>query len=57
MPADLRQYRGFAEVGGAGWDNVVEFTIYVVHSQDIAKFMAFPCASFLACFPMVLEQI
>jgi enamine deaminase RidA (YjgF/YER057c/UK114 family) len=24
---------------GAGWGNVVEFTTYLVHSQDIAKFM------------------
>lgn len=24
---------------GAGWANVVEFTTYLVHSQDIAKFM------------------
>lgn len=26
---------------GAGWGNVVEFTTYLVHSQDIPKFMAF----------------
>jgi enamine deaminase RidA (YjgF/YER057c/UK114 family) len=26
---------------GAGWGNVVEFTTYLVHSQDIAKFMTF----------------
>jgi enamine deaminase RidA (YjgF/YER057c/UK114 family) len=26
---------------GAGFGNVVEFTTYLVHSQDIAKFMAF----------------
>ena len=25
---------------GAGWGNVVEFTTYLVHSQDIPKFMA-----------------
>jgi enamine deaminase RidA (YjgF/YER057c/UK114 family) len=26
---------------GAGWGNVVEFTTYLVHSQDIPKFMTF----------------
>jgi enamine deaminase RidA (YjgF/YER057c/UK114 family) len=26
---------------GAGWSNVVEFTTYLVHSQDIPKFMTF----------------
>ena len=26
---------------GAGWGNVVEFTTYLVHSQDIAKFMTY----------------
>ena len=29
------------ESAGASWANVVEFTTYLVHSQDIAKFMAF----------------
>jgi enamine deaminase RidA (YjgF/YER057c/UK114 family) len=26
---------------GAGWGNVVEFTTYLVHSQDIPKFMIY----------------
>jgi enamine deaminase RidA (YjgF/YER057c/UK114 family) len=26
---------------GAGWANVVQFTTYLVHSQDISKFMNF----------------
>lgn len=26
---------------GAGWGNVVEFTTYLVHSQDIPKFMTY----------------
>ena len=26
---------------GAGWGNVVDFTTYLVHSQDIPKFMAY----------------
>ena len=25
----------------AGWSNIVQFTTYLVHSQDIAKFMTF----------------
>jgi enamine deaminase RidA (YjgF/YER057c/UK114 family) len=25
----------------AGWSNIVQFTTYLVHSQDIPKFMAF----------------
>ena len=37
----------FANIGAAlrsadaGWANVVQFTTYLVHSQDIPKFMAF----------------
>jgi enamine deaminase RidA (YjgF/YER057c/UK114 family) len=26
---------------GGGWRNVVEFTTYLVHSQDIPKFMTY----------------
>jgi enamine deaminase RidA (YjgF/YER057c/UK114 family) len=26
---------------GGGWKNVVQFTTYLVHSQDVPKFMAF----------------
>ncbi len=26
---------------GAGWENIVQFTTYMVHSQDIPKFMAY----------------
>jgi enamine deaminase RidA (YjgF/YER057c/UK114 family) len=36
---------------GAGWGNVVEFTTYLVHSQDIAKFMAFRRREFPRMFP------
>src|SRR5215510_15055565 len=36
---------------GAGWGNVVEFTTYLVHSQDIAKFMAFRLREFPRMFP------
>ncbi len=36
---------------GAGWANVVEFTTYLVHSQDIAKFMKFRLREFPGMFP------
>jgi enamine deaminase RidA (YjgF/YER057c/UK114 family) len=36
---------------GAGWGNVVEFTTYLVHSQDIPKFMQFRLREFPGFFP------
>ena len=36
---------------GAGWGNIVQFTTYLVHSQDIAKFMAFRLREFPRMFP------
>jgi len=36
---------------GAGWGNVVEFTTYLVHSQDIPKFMAYRKREFPKFFP------
>ena len=36
---------------GAGWGNVVEFTTYLVHSQDIPKFMKYRLAAFPRFFP------
>ena len=36
---------------GASWANVVEFTTYLVHSQDIAKFMKFRQREFPRFFP------
>jgi len=36
---------------GAGWMNVVQFTTYLVHSQDIPKFMAFRKREFPKLFP------
>ena len=36
---------------GAGWGNVVQFTTYLVHSQDIARFMAYRGRAFPAMFP------
>ena len=35
---------------GAGWGNVVEFTTYLVHSQDIPKFMAYRKRAFPVFF-------
>jgi enamine deaminase RidA (YjgF/YER057c/UK114 family) len=35
---------------GASWGNVVEFTTYLVHSQDIPKFMAFRLREFPKMF-------
>jgi enamine deaminase RidA (YjgF/YER057c/UK114 family) len=36
---------------GAGWANVVEFTTYLVHSQDIPKFMKYRLREFPRLFP------
>ncbi len=36
---------------GAGWANVVQFTTYLVHSQDIPKFMAWRLREFPKLFP------
>jgi enamine deaminase RidA (YjgF/YER057c/UK114 family) len=36
---------------GAGWGNIVEFTTYLVHSQDIAKFMTHRLREFPKMFP------
>ena len=47
----------FAQIGealrsqGAGWGNVVQFTTYLVHSQDIPKFMAWRAREFPKLFP------
>jgi len=36
---------------GAGWGNVVQFTTYLVHSQDIARFMQWRLTEFPRLFP------
>jgi enamine deaminase RidA (YjgF/YER057c/UK114 family) len=36
----FRQIEAALRSAGAGWGNVVQFTTYMVHSQDIPKFMA-----------------
>ncbi len=44
---DAQCVQTFANIAAAlgslsgGWSNVVQFTTYLVHSQDIAKFMAY----------------
>jgi enamine deaminase RidA (YjgF/YER057c/UK114 family) len=39
------------ESSGASWANVVQFTTYLVHSQDIPKFMDFRLRNFPQMFP------
>jgi enamine deaminase RidA (YjgF/YER057c/UK114 family) len=47
----------FAQIGqalksaGAGWGNVAQFTTYLVHSQDIPKFMQWRLREFPGMFP------
>ena len=36
---------------GASWGNIVQFTTYLVHSQDIPKFMDFRLREFPKMFP------
>ena len=36
---------------GAGWGQVVQFTTYLVHSQDIARFMTWRLREFPRMFP------
>jgi enamine deaminase RidA (YjgF/YER057c/UK114 family) len=36
---------------GAGWGNVVQFTTFLVHSQDIPDFMAYRTREFPRFFP------
>ena len=36
----FRNIEAALQSAGAGWRNVVQFTTYLVHSQDIPKFMA-----------------
>jgi enamine deaminase RidA (YjgF/YER057c/UK114 family) len=53
---DAQCVQTFANIGvalksvGAGWGNVVQFTTYLVHSQDIAKFMKFRLREFPKMF-------
>ena len=47
----FRQIETALKSAGAGWGNVVQFTTYLVHSQDIAKFMAWRLREFPRMFP------
>src|SRR3974390_3542954 len=57
-PADFdgQCAQAFANIGaalasqGAGFANIVEFTTYLVHSQDIAKFIAYRIREFPKLF-------
>jgi len=39
------------ESAGAGWGSVVQFTTYLVHSQDIPRFMQWRLREFPRLFP------
>jgi len=47
----FRQIEAALASSGAGWGNVVQFTTYLVHSQDIARFMAWRLREFPRLFP------
>jgi len=47
----FRQIEIALKSAGAGWSNVVLFTTYLVHSQDIPKFMAWRLREFPRMFP------
>jgi len=47
----FRNIEAALAAAGTGWANVVQFTTYLVHSQDIPKFMAFRLREFPRMFP------
>jgi len=47
----FRQIETALRSAGAGWGAVVQFTTYLVHSQDIPKFMAWRLREFPTMFP------
>jgi len=47
----FRQIETALKSTGAGWGNVAQFTTYLVHSQDIPKFMAWRLREFPKLFP------
>jgi enamine deaminase RidA (YjgF/YER057c/UK114 family) len=47
----FRNIEAALKSAGATFANVVQFTTYLVHSQDIAKFMAFRLREFPKLFP------
>ena len=54
---DAQCVQVFANLGaalasqGASWKNIVQFTTYLVHSQDIPKFMTYRLREFPKMFP------
>jgi enamine deaminase RidA (YjgF/YER057c/UK114 family) len=47
----FKQIETALKSAGAGWGNVVQFTTYLVHSQDILKFMQWRLREFPRMFP------
>jgi enamine deaminase RidA (YjgF/YER057c/UK114 family) len=47
----FKQIEAALKSAGAGWGNVAQFTTYLVHSQDIPKFMAWRLREFPKMFP------
>jgi enamine deaminase RidA (YjgF/YER057c/UK114 family) len=47
----FRNIEAALQSADAGWANVVQFTTYLVHSQDIRKFMEFRKRAFPRMFP------
>jgi enamine deaminase RidA (YjgF/YER057c/UK114 family) len=47
----FRQIEAALKSAGAGWASVAQFTTYLVHSQDIPKFMAWRLREFPKMFP------
>ena len=47
----VTQIEAVLKSAGAGWGNVVQFTTYLVHSQDIPRFMAWRLREFPRLFP------
>jgi enamine deaminase RidA (YjgF/YER057c/UK114 family) len=47
----FRNIESALQSAGASWGNVVQFTTYLVHSQDIPKFMAYRLREFPKMFP------
>lgn len=46
----FRQIGQALESAGAGWGNIVQFTTYLVHSQDIPRFMQYRLREFPKMF-------
>jgi enamine deaminase RidA (YjgF/YER057c/UK114 family) len=49
--AVFRQIETALKSAGGGWKNVVQFTTFLVHSQDIQKFYAWREREYPAMFP------